>query len=110
MKYCCQIFEESLKRQKESYPNIRVVKFVSEFLVDHKGVFKLGNDAFFKHDNIKKGPYRFYITTGYSNFNMEIPSFNINFCPFCGTNLYDFYKGDEYANEIEGVSFNLVSR
>jgi|GEM_PF-2040916 hypothetical protein len=29
------------------------------------------------------------------------------YCPFCGTDLYKFYKSDEYANEIEGKTLKL---
>ena len=27
--------------------------------------------------------------------------------PFCGVNLYDYYKSDEYVNEIEGETFKF---
>jgi len=28
--------------------------------------------------------------------------------PFCGVNLYDYYKSDEFLNEIEGKAFKLL--
>ena len=28
--------------------------------------------------------------------------------PFCGVNLYDYYKSDEYVNGIEGEAFKLL--
>lgn len=27
---------------------------------------------------------------------------------FCGVNLYDYYKSDEFLNEIEGEAFKLL--
>lgn len=30
---------------------------------------------------------------------------NINYCPFCGNNLFDFYTSDEFVNEVQGVTF-----
>ena len=44
---------------------------------------------------------------GYEKFSLNMAMANIAFCPFCGTNLYDFYIKDEYANEIEGETFTL---
>ena len=32
----------------------------------------------------------------------------ISFGPFCGVNLYDYYKSDEFLNEIEGEAFKLL--
>jgi hypothetical protein len=54
MKYCCKEFEEGVKRHKESYPNIRIVKFVSESFTNPSGVFRLAKDVDFYHDNVKK--------------------------------------------------------
>ncbi len=45
---------------------------------------------------------------GYEKFSLHLATCNIVFCPYCGTNLYDFYVGDEYANEIEGETFDLI--
>ena len=44
---------------------------------------------------------------GYDTFKLDLPLMNINYCPYCGTNLYKFYNKDEHANEIEGETFKL---
>jgi hypothetical protein len=109
LNYCCDKFEEGLRRDKRNSPNIRIVKFVSERLVSPSIRIELPNNATFYYEKSTMGPYRFYITTGYTNFNFDVPSFFIEFCPFCGTNLYQFYTRDEYASEIEGVTFSKMS-
>ncbi|MBP5366208.1 MAG: hypothetical protein J6Y82_09855 [Bacteroidales bacterium] len=58
----------------------------------------------------KRNDFRFYITMGYVKFEFLKPIIDMAFCPFCGTNLYDFYVSDEYANEIEDETFTLGLR
>ena len=47
------------------------------------------------------------MTMGYDTFTFDAPTVFISFCPFCGANLYDYYKSDEYVNEIEGETFKF---
>ena len=77
MKFCCIKFEEALKRDKQSSPNIRVVKFVSNAHAKSTAEFRLSKEITLTLHNLKTGPYRFYITWGYNNFSLDIPSFFI---------------------------------
>jgi len=95
-KFCCEKFETYYKTNNQSAPNIRIVKYTSEYLL--KSTKDLGK---------YKIPYRYYITYGYEIFQIDMLAIFIEYCPFCGTDLYDFYKTDEYANEIEGDTFTL---
>jgi hypothetical protein len=91
--YCCEGFKGHAELPKQAGPNIRIVKGRSDTIVSG-GM-----------------PYRFFITFGYEgDFQLEMPMMNIAFCPYCGTNLYVFYTSDEYASEIEGITFRLKFR
>ncbi len=93
--YCCDRFSIYHQAHKRTFPNIRIVKWKSKH--------------FFKNDG---NPYGFWITVGYETFETwDLSSkhrWPITYCPFCGKDLYKFYKSDEYANEIEGVTFPFV--
>lgn len=106
MKYCCIKFEEASRRDKQSSPNIRIVKFLSE----PKSTFKLSKDIeiHIEDEPKRSGVFAFFIMIGYAKFDFNVPMFNVDFCPFCGVNLYDFYSnaGDIKANEIEGETFS----
>jgi hypothetical protein len=98
LKYCCEKFEGCYYSYKyPRRPNIRIVKYTSEFLLNSS----LATGKF-------KSPYSFYITFSFDKFEMDMPYLNISYCPFCGKDLYKFYKSDEYANEVEGVTFPFV--
>lgn len=60
----------------------------------------------------RSSPFSFFITVGYPKFDLidPPPGFNIDFCPFCGLNLYKFYSDvhDVIANEIEGETFARI--
>jgi transcription initiation factor IIE alpha subunit len=86
--------------------NIRIIKFSSDFLINQGGVIitKEGKEQLI---NTKRNDIRFYMTMGYEKFSFDLAVANINFCPYCGTNLHKFYNKDEYANEIEGETFKL---
>jgi|LakMenE01Jun11ns_1017448.scaffolds.fasta_scaffold9803851_1 hypothetical protein len=104
MKFCCDKFEEGIKRDKRSSPNIRIVRFLSH---NDKNLeqFRLSEKITFSFRVKELGPYRFYITIGYTKFSLSEPSFFIDFCPFCGTSLHNFYREDGLANEVEGETF-----
>ncbi len=87
MKYCCIDFEVYLKMPSTSAPNIRIVKYLP--MPQFEGNLGLG----------------FYCTLGYDNFNIYLPKLNLRFCPFCGVKLKEFYKSEDYANEVEGNTF-----
>jgi hypothetical protein len=94
MKFCCARFESyhqdsgkidagSFKR--ETYPNIKIVKLSPN---DH---------------NQGKNLYRYLLVCGF--MEQAPPSFvNMKYCPFCGTDLFKFYRSDEYVNN-ERVDF-----
>ena len=106
MKFCCSKFEGSYYINNNLGINIRIVKFSSDFLIKQGGsyVSKQGKEY---RINTKRNDIRFFMTMGYEKFSFNLAMANINFCPFCGTNLHDFYNKDEYANEIEGETFKL---
>jgi len=84
MKYCCERFKSAHNMPSYYGMNIRIVKYLPEELVD------------------KKNLYRYYITRGYDETEKQIASFNVAYCPFCGTSLFKYYKSDEYVNEKSG--------
>ena len=98
MIFCCEKFETHWKFHNRSYPNLRIVRLASEWFSKTMPV----------KAKYRKSPYRFYITWGYTNyFSFDLITLSIDYCPFCGTDLYKFYRNDEYANEIEGKTFKL---
>jgi hypothetical protein len=108
MKFCCSDFEGHYYVENHVGPNFRIVKFTSPVLTGR------GDKSFFAHNPAlfktkhKRNDIRFFITMGYERFSLlETGACNIAFCPYCGTNLYDFYVDDECANEVEGKTFDL---
>jgi len=94
LKYCCQRFEVRTLSHKNDNPNIRIIKVTSNYLLNGIGGKKYIN------------PYRFILTFGYENFNInEFSNIFFEYCPFCGADLFKFYRSDEYVHEIEGSSF-----
>lgn len=87
MKYCCDKFEIDVRLPSTTRPNIRIVKYLPKLIYN------------------SKNPMYFFITMGYEKFNIDLPMKSIGYCPYCGTHLFDFYKAEEYANEIEGKTF-----
>lgn len=82
MKFCCDKFKTRQELPRQSGLNIRVIKFSSKELIG-------GNDEL-----------RFFVTPGYSLGDQGVYTLNIAFCPFCGQNLFKFYKDDAYINEF----------
>jgi transcription initiation factor IIE alpha subunit len=89
MKYCCGKFKIDVGLPNTTKPNIRIVKVLP------------------RADYQVNSPYYFFITMGYEKFNLDLPMSSIRYCPYCGVNLFEFYKSDEYANEMEGKTFGL---
>lgn len=98
MKFCCSNFEGNYLVNNGFAPNIRMVKFKSEFLISQNIESQTKN---------KRNDLKYFITLGYDVFKLDMPLMNISFCPYCGTNLHLFYNKDEYLNEIEGKTFVL---
>lgn len=80
MNYCWERFESAHSMPNSYGLNIRIVKFKKEDLID------------------KNFLYRYFITPGFSESAENIPRLNIAFCPFCGENLFAFYKSDVFVN------------
>jgi hypothetical protein len=98
MKFCCYGFESHYKVRNGLSPNIRIVKITSDFLVNQDNPSKR-----------KKFELKYFIVTMcYDVFSYNLPLMNINFCPYCGKNLHYFYDKEEYANEVEGETFQLL--
>jgi len=83
MKYCCRHFECDCKVDRRARPNIRVVK------IDINQVPQID----------PKYRYRFYFTIGYDENDRNVPSRFLTYCPYCGKNLFKYYRSDEYINE-----------
>jgi hypothetical protein len=66
---------------REQGLNIRILRFSESELMD------------------KANKYRFFIAPAYSQNDKNVPAINIAYCPFCGTNLFEFYNDDIYVNE-----------
>ncbi len=88
MTFCCEKLQFETFLPSTTGPNIRVVK-----MLPIKGM---------KSD---QGLCIVYITTGYTKFSLLTPKTPIQFCPFCGKEFKDVFKGNDFFNEEEGVSF-----
>jgi hypothetical protein len=98
---------------KTSSPNIRVIKlFPLTKEQENELLAKMKRMRFpiFSKPLRDESLYRFFITIGYvSKFGFDkVPAMNIDFCPYCGVNLFKFYKKDEYVHEFEGVDFPSI--
>ena len=109
MKFCCDDFESHYRLGNQTWPNFRIVKYKSKLLTD-VGLFYFTRNKEISKTKHQRNDIRFCITMGYDKFECPMPVINMAFCPYCGTNLYDFYISDEYANEIEGETFDLGLR
>jgi hypothetical protein len=56
--------------------------------------------------NLQKNPLSFVLTLGYQG-EFKMLGNCIFYCPFCGKDLYKFYKDFRYANEVEGETFTV---
>ena len=83
MKYCCEKFKSEISLKREQGLNIRIIKYNKAELLDTSNL------------------YRFFITAGYTSTDKAVPTMNIAYCPFCGQNLFEFYKKDKYVNESD---------
>lgn len=113
LKFCCLNFEETYYADNSSSPNIRIIKFVSPLMIARYGL------SFWEHNGeippefrarayAKRSDLSYYLTLGYDVFSFDSTFFvNMNYCPFCGTNLFKFYNKDKYVNEVEGETFIL---
>ncbi len=106
MKFCCFRFEMYYTLENRCCYNIRKVKLTSPRLTEH-GMMKYYNIPSLRGTKHKRADICFVMTMGYDTFTFDAPTVFISFCPFCGVNLYDYYKSDEYVNEIEGETFKF---
>jgi hypothetical protein len=84
-KYCCARFGIRHEVSREEGINLRIVKPYPEYRMDTHNV------------------YRFYLTPGYKEGQKKVVNhISIRYCPFCGTDLYGFYRSDFYINEEPG--------
>lgn len=110
MKFCCEDFESHYRLDNQTWPNFRIVKIKSKLLTEGDCWVYFTHNKQASKTRHKRKDLRFYITFGYEKFDFLMVKLNMTFCPYCGTNLYDFYVSDEYANEIEGETFDLGLR
>lgn len=84
-KYCCARLGIRHEVPREEGMNLRVIKKDPEFILD------------------PNTEYRFFLTPGYKEGQQKALRYiNIRYCPFCGTDLYVFYRSDVYVNERPG--------
>lgn len=89
-RFCCERFQSYYETgfvnegpgtpTRELYPNIKIIKL---------------NEGPYVGDK----PYRFLIVCGF--LRDKPPAIYIGYCPFCGMDLFTFYKNDDYINEHE---------
>lgn len=91
-KYCCEKLSFFNRPENDMALNFRIVKYVGEFKEKMLMLNSNAND---------KG---FVITSGYKKSVNDEGTMRmvINHCPFCGQKLSDFYKSDDYVQEIIG--------
>lgn len=104
LKYCCDEFKWRVSLNKREHPNIRIIRLTNPAHFMRHEIINFNTP-----ENILKSKLRFFITEGYQEeFDISKTSkMFIKYCPFCGRDLYKFYKDDGYANEIEGETFIL---
>ena len=118
-KFCCEHFERDYKHYN-NYPNVRVVRLVSEKFISYNKEIKL--PFRFPPYPVELWPKNrmtlFVMTTGYRLFEFGNCSRKDNtlynrifYCPYCGKSLHKFYgpRIDEYVQEVEGDTFPLLS-
>jgi hypothetical protein len=91
-KFCCEKFNYYGSGENGMGPNIRIVKY--------KGIIR----EKMLLSNPKANDKGFVMTSGYikSIYEEEAKMFVITHCPFCGQKLSDFYKSDDYVQEVIG--------
>lgn len=91
-KKCCEKFDYYNSGENTMGLNIRIIK--SSGVVREKMLLI----------NPKSSDKGFVITSGYKNSINDngTMSMAINYCPFCGQKLSDYYKSDDYVQEIIG--------
>ncbi len=108
MKFCCLNFETHYRFRNTLAHSIRIVRYSSEEFLNNGNInlIKQGKNSTVK---CKGNDMRFLLMTSpYVVFDqLKNPAIMLNFCPFCGANLYKFYRNKEYANEVEGVTFSF---
>jgi hypothetical protein len=79
MKFCCERFQTYYEDPPDRliYPAIKIVKISTD----------------------DKWPLRFFFLCGF--VKDKPPSINMAYCPFCGNNLFKFYKSEAYINAKE---------
>jgi hypothetical protein len=89
MKFCCNKFQRDWEVDHVCGTNIRVIKVTDNPNIDHKY------------------PYRFYITVGYEKGEKNVGRRMIDYCPYCGTFLDDFYSSEKYINENDDSFYTV---
>ncbi len=107
LKFCCDRFKNYYECDMEGnirrIPNIKIIKFKPEH----------SNSSLVYNKLMKiSGNFKFCITTEFYEILdfLKTMFIIIDYCPFCGKYLHNFYKDDAYANEIDGVTFDFYKR
>lgn len=89
-KFCCNRLAAFYNTENRISLNFRIVKYIGSF---RENMLLLNPEA------TDKG---FVITSGYviSINDKGTSRMIINYCPFCNQKLSDFYKSDDYVQEI----------
>lgn len=85
-KICCDDFKYRYEGSSSMGLNIRIIKLTEEEVMKKEDL---------------ENPFRFFITEGYEKGEVAIKRILIDYCPFCGSRLADFYAKDDFVNETD---------
>lgn len=95
MDYCCSRFKAITEIDKSYGLNLRIIRVSEEYIENSKN-----RGIPVKTDEL----YNFILTESYDNtLNNKKQSIFINYCPFCGKSLKEYYSKDQYVNEFNHI-------
>ena len=115
LNYCCDTFRDRVLLPKTTTMNIRIIKWNSPGMDKtwtYQRPMRWLNSRYLRpQKKATTSKLMFIASLGYTDEWdwLKVPSIQLNFCPFCGTDLLSYYKDDRYANEIEGQTFPMLS-
>ena len=95
MIFCCEYFKILTKAEKTYGLNIRIIKLSDRYIENSKK-----RDILIGENEL----FNFIITESYSGIlGNKKQSLFINYCPFCGKKLKEYYSMDKFINETNHI-------